>query len=132
MTRVFLDANVLFSAAYREVSGLAKLWTLADMELITSAYAVQEATANLDEPIQKARLVTLLKGVTIRPYVGDLRLPASVNLPEKDMPILQAAVDAKADILVTGDVAHFGRHYGKAICGTTVMSPADLLRRMKG
>jgi hypothetical protein len=45
MDRVFLDANVLFSAAYREGAGLLKLWKLGRAELITSEYAADEAPA---------------------------------------------------------------------------------------
>jgi hypothetical protein len=45
--RVFLDANVLFSAAYIEGSGLARLWQLADAELLSSDYATEEARRNL-------------------------------------------------------------------------------------
>jgi hypothetical protein len=32
LDRVFLDANVLFSAAYMENSGLARLWQLDDAD----------------------------------------------------------------------------------------------------
>ena len=41
MDRVFLDANVLFSAAYRQDSSLLRLWELKDVELVTSAYAFE-------------------------------------------------------------------------------------------
>jgi hypothetical protein len=41
--RVFLDANVLFSAAYRSDSGLLALWRRAGASLLTSAYAVLSA-----------------------------------------------------------------------------------------
>jgi hypothetical protein len=34
--RLFLDANVLFSAAYRADSGLLRLWDLPDTELVLS------------------------------------------------------------------------------------------------
>jgi uncharacterized protein len=47
MMRVFLDANILFSAAYRQDSGIVRLWRLTDVTLITSQYALEEATRNL-------------------------------------------------------------------------------------
>jgi len=47
LDRIFLDANVFFSAACLELSGLARLWTLEDVELLSSAYAVEEARRNL-------------------------------------------------------------------------------------
>jgi hypothetical protein len=45
--RVFLDANVLFSASYREDSGLLRLWQLKETELVTSPYALDEARRNV-------------------------------------------------------------------------------------
>ena len=43
MDRVFLDANILFSAAYRSESGLKQLWHISEAQLLTSQYAVEEA-----------------------------------------------------------------------------------------
>jgi predicted nucleic acid-binding protein len=54
--RVFLDANVLLSAALRPKAGLLRLWTLANAALITSDHAIEEARRNLDAPGQRARL----------------------------------------------------------------------------
>ena len=56
MDRVFLDANVLLSAALRPKAGLLRLWTLANAALITSDHAIEEARRNLDAPGQRARL----------------------------------------------------------------------------
>jgi len=36
MDRLFLDANVLFSAAYRPQVGLVRLWKLKDVVLCSS------------------------------------------------------------------------------------------------
>ena len=54
MDRVFLDANVLLSAALRTKAGLLRLWTLANAALITSDHAIEEARRNLDAPGQRA------------------------------------------------------------------------------
>lgn len=129
MTRVFLDANILFSAAYRERAGLLRLWDLADVELIASAYAAEEAASNLPEPAQKKRLARLLKAVTTAPHPEQLpALPEAVRLPDKDRPILQAAISAGAAVLLTGDTAHFGPYYGKTIAGVRILAPGDFLR----
>jgi hypothetical protein len=45
--RIFLDANVLFSAAYRENSGLVEIWRLKGVRLLSSSYAIEEARRNL-------------------------------------------------------------------------------------
>ncbi len=127
MSRAFLDANVLFSAAYREKSGLTRLWDRPGVELVTSAYAAEEARRNLMSPDQRARLESLLSRMRI---VGesDLPMPASVKLPDKDHPILKAAVAAEATHLITGDVKDFGRYFGTRIAGVLVVTPADFIR----
>ena len=129
MKRVFVDANILFSAAYREDAGLLRLWHIREVELTTSDYAAQEAAMNLSEPDQRRRLDELLKRINVerRPAILPC-LPAGTVLPEKDKPILQAAMAAGAGFLLTGDVAHFGRYFGKTIGGVRILLPSDFLR----
>ena len=81
MDRVFLDANVLFSAAYRSDAGLARLWQLETVELMTSVYAAEEARLNLTQDDQRARLAKLLERVRMITDVAPL--PSSVELSEK-------------------------------------------------
>jgi hypothetical protein len=47
-------------------------------------------------------------------------------LPEKDRPVLAAAIHHHCQVLVTGDRKHFGTLYGKTILRVTIMSPAML------
>ena len=63
--RVFLDANILVSAAWRPDSGLLALWTLTDVTLLTSAYAIVEADRNMRTPEQRTRLHRLVQRVGI-------------------------------------------------------------------
>ena len=128
MLRVFLDANVLFSAAYREKAGLLALWELPDVRLLTSGYAAEEARRNLDTPERRARLEKLLETVEI--VAEDLRraLPAEVRLPEKDAPILRAALTAGATHLLTGDLRDFGDLLGRRVGGLRVQTPGAFLR----
>jgi len=129
MQRVFLDANIIFSAAYREQAGLLRLWRLAGVELMTSDYAAQEAAANLTEPAQRSRLAKLLKTLAIVPHARVMPpLPPGIHLPKKDEPILQAAMAVGAAILLTGDMAHFGRYFGKTAGSVRIMPPGDFLR----
>ena len=131
MDRIFLDANVLFSAAYRPDAGLARLWQLERVELMTSDYAAQEATLNLSEKDQRVRLARLLEKVRMITAVAPL--PTGVRLPEKDQPILQAALQARATHLLTGDKEHFGAHFGRRLGGVLVLPPAEYFeRRRKG
>jgi uncharacterized protein len=54
MDRLFLDANVLFSAAYRPDAGLGQLWKLEGAILCSSHYALEEARINLTETYKGA------------------------------------------------------------------------------
>lgn len=129
MDRVFLDANILFSAAYRPDAGLLKLWKLNSVELVSSTYALKEARANLPQREQRARLERLTGSLKILPHVPvNHPLPVAVNLPAKDRPILIGAIEAKATHLLTGDVAHFGSYYGQTVGGVLILRPAAYLR----
>jgi predicted nucleic acid-binding protein len=128
MDRLFLDANILFSAAYRADSGLLVLWKLADVMLCSSRYAVEEARINLDQESQRDRLEKLASKLQLFD-ASERSLPKRISLPEKDRPILLAAIEASAHYLVTGDIKHFGGYFGQKIEGVTVIPPAEYLQR---
>jgi predicted nucleic acid-binding protein len=127
MERLFLDANVLFSAAYRPNAGLLKLWRLPHVELCTSRYALEEARVNLSEDAQRRRLDRLAAKLNFFDSTSHA-LPPGVQLPEKDIPILLAAIEARCTHLITGDLRHFGPYFGKKLSGILVLLPADYLR----
>jgi uncharacterized protein len=124
---LFLDANVLFSAAYHAESRLPELWTLPGAELVTSGYAWEEAHRNLRSLEQQRRLAALGSGVRMVQEHGTWILPTDVVLPEKDRPILAAAILSGATHLITGDAMHFGVWFGKRIGGLLVLRPAAYL-----
>ena len=129
MDRLFLDANVLFSAAYRPDAGVARLWKIPGAALVTSSYAVEEARRNLPGEDQLARLEGLLKKMEVGEAMmlpPDLR--GEVDLPEKDWPVLGGAAAAGATHLITGDLRHFGRYLGKRPLRILIMKPADYLQ----
>jgi uncharacterized protein len=128
MDRLFLDANVLFSAAYRARTGLIQFWKLENVVLCSSNYALEEARINLAQDVQKRRLEKLARAIEFFDSIPR-RLPREVTLPEKDVPIFLAALAARATHLITGDVHHFGRYFGDTIEGILVLSPADYLRK---
>ncbi len=45
----------------------------------------------------------------------------------QDLPILTAAIQIKANILLTGDFRHFGPLFGRRIKGVRILTPADFL-----
>jgi uncharacterized protein len=128
MDRLFLDANVLFSAAYKVDSRIRGLWRLRDVALYSSRYAFEEAWFNLEEETQRARLSALSEKVKLLQEC-ERRRPLGVDLPEKDAPILLAAIEARADYLLTGDFRHFGPFLGKKIEGVTIILPAEYFKR---
>lgn len=126
--RLFLDANILFSAAYREDSGLLQFWSLKSVKLISSAYAIEEVRRNLELPEQRERLEKLLQDIEIHRHSPDTKkLPEKVILKEKDQPILLDAISSKAGYLITGDIRDFGKFYGKNIGGVIVLPPSEYL-----
>ena len=132
MDVVFLDANVLFSAAYSTDAGVCRLWQLTEIRLTASSYAAEEARRNL-EASRRADLEELLGAVELVADVApDARAMsieiAELDLPDKYVPILPAAIRSGATHLLTGDFKHFGPYYGKVIQGVLVMPPADYLR----
>jgi predicted nucleic acid-binding protein len=126
--RLFLDANILFSAAYRPDAGVARLWKVSGTALLTSSYAVEEARSNLPGEDQRIRLEGLLKKVEIgEAMMLPPELRGDVDLPEKDWPVLGGAAAAGATHLITGDVRHFGRYFGELPLGVLVLKPVDYL-----
>jgi len=128
LDRLFLDANVLFSAAWREKSGLLRLWKLPGAELVSSAYAVDEARRNLSDSEARARLETLLGETTLVAEGSLAELPPNLTLASKDRPILAAAIRAGATHLITGDRKDFGKLFGRRIGGVLIQRPADYLK----
>jgi predicted nucleic acid-binding protein len=131
--RIFLDANILFSVAYGS-PGLDLLWQSARQKrcmLFASHFVVEEAKRNLFHPEQKKKLEDYLSGVRIVPEV-DPALPCPIELPEKDRPVLMAAISIKVDYLLTGDSTHFGKYFGRTVNGVRICRPRDYLTKSLG
>ena len=125
--RAFLDAHILVSAKWRADNGLLALWKLTDVELLTSAYAIVEADRNIRTPEQRTRLHRLVQSVEIVDEPQGHTLPDGVRLPTKDVPILLAAIESRANYLLTGDKDHFGAYFDKTIHDVLILRPAAFL-----
>lgn len=139
---VFLDANVLFSAALGgEVFGL--IWLLAErgrLELLTSPLCLMEAGFNLERkrPQAMPHLPLLMRQVHLTAEPEETNLPSEEplrtlfkSLPEKDRPVLQAALQARAQILLTGDLRHFGPLMTRQDLSLQVLSPGGFIRQVR-
>ncbi|MFQ5690764.1 MAG: DNA-binding protein [Gemmatimonadota bacterium] len=127
MDLLFLDANLLFSAAYRDDAGVQRLWKLSGVDLLSSAYAVDEASRNLSDRVSRERLRRLVRRLQLVEGVPDRPLPRGIRLPEKDRPILLGALAGGATHLVTGDVTHFGPYFGSEVESLRILTPARYL-----
>ena len=129
--RVFLDANILFSAAKSDgaMRRLLNLLVKTGHECCADGYVVEEARRNLvaKSPAAIEVLDVLLRRVHVADtHYGDSELEAALPLPEKDRPVLAAAIRHRCDALVTGDHTHFGKLYGRTIHGVKIHSPRSL------
>ncbi len=131
MDRIFLDANVLFSAAYKKTR-LRNLWQINNVTLLSSSYAVAEAQKNLANHRLEAlcELDELLTQITVINPDNQLTLPSEVELVEKDRPILLAAINAKATHLLTGDMRHFGHLFGIKVESVLILTPAQYFQQI--
>src|SRR5580692_361979 len=115
--RVFLDANILFSAAQSHSRLRLFLDVLLDRaDCLTNDYAIEEARRNLAAkfPDGVKGLDRLVKQCEI---VRHLETNLEAELPLKDVPILAGAIAGKATHLLTGDEKDFGKFWGKTIQG---------------
>ena len=135
--RVFLDANILFSAAKSAGAVRELLHLLLDggHECWVDDYVVIEARRNLTAKAPAALIAfeALLKRLRVSPAQAPGAELKLVNwLPEKDRIVLAAAIRLRCDALVTGDRTHFGPGYGKRFAGVTIHAPRSLAEQLFG
>lgn len=109
--RLFLDANVLFTAAHNPQGKAALVMEIGRTgiwQLATSVYALEEARRNLARkyPACLDRLEIDTGHLRIVPDVPNIACPE--GLVGKDRPIFRAALGCRADVLLTGDIRDFG------------------------
>jgi hypothetical protein len=130
MMRVFLDANILFSAAKPKSRIRALIAVLAQHgECVTNAYAVEEARRNiaLKEPALADELGKLAARLEI---ITSLTTDLEIDLEPKDVPILGGAIAGRATHLLTGDGRDFGAYFGRTIQGVRIVSPRLLAEEL--
>jgi predicted nucleic acid-binding protein len=132
--KLFLDANVVFSAAHQETGNAQALVALARAgrcTLQSSAHAIEEARRNLSLKSSKyeKRLAVALAQIEVVAEAAPALVEWARNegLPLKDAPILAAAAQAGAEALVTGDARDFGPLYRRTLRGVQVLAPARAL-----
>ena len=141
MLQLFLDANVLFLAGYSPnspVHDLVELARAGRCELVASGYTVEEARRNLAVKGPDGAVEALNAALALVTLVAEARSPAleiaaAAELTDHaDVPVLAAAIQCRADVLVTGDRRAFGRHFRARLAGVEVLVLRDALRRVLG
>jgi len=112
MKTAFVDSSVLFSAAASPIGGSAKLFTLRNIQLVTSRIVLAETERNVRKKLQGyhlERFFLLVEKLTIRKQAPhEKRIEKAKNvIAEKDAVILAEAKQAKTNVLVTLDVKRF-------------------------
>jgi len=131
LIRLFLDSNVLFTAAHNpegKASLVIELAEAGNWEVVTSAYCVAEARLNLDRKYPAlGHLSEILRTVRLVPDVAGER--CTLFLPEKDRPVFASAQRCKATHFLTGDRRHFGPYMNKPkdTMGIVVQAVGDFL-----
>ena len=135
--RLFLDANVLFTAIHNPRGKAALVIELSTHGLWTiysSDFAVEEARRNLARKFPEFvdefdALADVLR--LVGHSVGSAFLP---GLAVKDQPIFQAAIACRATHLLTGDMKHFGAFMNQPerISGIRIQTVAGFLDRLVG
>ena len=124
--RVFVDANVLFSAsnAGSQIARLIHL-LIEKGEAVTSDFAVEEARRNvlIKRPAWTESLEALLARIQV---VSSIQFHLPVSLANKDQPILCTAIRSGCQYLATGDRQDFGHLYDHIVEGVMVITLAKL------
>ncbi len=128
--RIFLDANVLFSAANPSSATRQLLQMLPQMaELVVNPHVWEEAQRNLaiKRPAYLRELAGLQRCIVVS---SAFVAPPDIGLPECDIPVLAGAIASACTHLWTGDHKHFGKFFGKHVAGVMIVNGillADLI-----
>jgi predicted nucleic acid-binding protein len=133
--RIFLDANVLFSAANPSgsIRQLLNLVRAAGHECWADEHVIREAHRNLflKQRERIADFERLLGEIHCAPRLPSVPLQTlEMPLPENDRRVLAGAIALECDAFVTGDQTHFGSLYGKTVEGVKIFSPRQLAEIM--
>ena len=133
--RLFLDANMLFTAAHNPNGKAALVISLGQaglLQLVTSSYArAEEAHRNLQRKFPACGEIFEQQLATICLLAESDQWICPDGLTEKDFPIYRAAQACKADVLLTGDIRDFGflMNAPNKTEGLLIQTVADFLNR---
>jgi len=133
--RVFLDANVIFSALYSSKgapNAILEAYVEGKIEVVISHQVLAETILNIQrkKPDLLPNLYFFLQQAPFEiqpdPSVEDIARWAKVINPP-DTPILAAAIAAGPDFLVTGNTQHFTPEVAKK-AKLRILTPAQFIQ----
>lgn len=139
-TKFFLDSNVVLSGLISDRGAPKILLDLLCLRLpffkgATGRYNLIEIERNLRKKLPAALAVyaKLLKKLNLEivpiPEIEELNT-CTVEIAEKDLPVLVSALRCKADYLVTGDQKDFGHLRESPSIPLRIVSPSEAVRIM--
>jgi predicted nucleic acid-binding protein len=139
MMRVFIDASVIFAAAYSATGAsreVIRQGIRGQIDLVASALVFEEARRNLEAkaPEAASSLEIFRAAATfemVRPSREEIEEMMEYTAV-KDAPVVAAARKAQVDCLVSLDRAHLvGVSRVVQGSGLTILLPGDLLKEMR-
>ena len=134
--RLFLDANVLFTATHNPGGKAALVIELGGQghwDIFSSPYAIEEARRNLERkfPQSLSGLNTFQQHIQLVEHMAGLAFPE--GLVQKDQPVFQAALACQATHLLTGDLKDFGPFMNQPdnTFGICILTVAEFLSHLK-
>ncbi len=139
MTRIFLDASVIFSGCYSTRGHSHDLLLMAvrgEYDMVSSELVVEEARRNLARTSEEYVLfLNFVLGNIAIEYVRPTKrqvVTAASHVALKDAPILAAAKRANVELLVTLDKKHLlGKPELAEYAGLEIMTPMAAVEYIK-
>jgi putative PIN family toxin of toxin-antitoxin system len=138
MTKLFLDASVIFSALNSKVGGSQQLIRLAKhgkVVVVTSQLVVEEVTRNLDkiDNLGYNDFYSFLAEtpIIIREQITEAEIEPFLDLVEKkDAHVVAGAILTNCDYLVTLDKRHlYNPKVKKKVKEVEIVTPKDYLEK---
>jgi putative PIN family toxin of toxin-antitoxin system len=131
--RVVLDTNVLISGLFSTTStpALAVEKAITKAQLVVTTETLRELIEQVMQPkfdryVSREQREVLIQRVASLVEIIEVLQPVRASRDPKDDKFLEAAVNGRADVLVTGDRDLVDLHPFR---GIAILSPADYLAR---
>ncbi|MBI4225609.1 DUF4935 domain-containing protein [Candidatus Roizmanbacteria bacterium] len=134
--RVFLDANVFFSAFYgsENCERIIKAHQLEEIYLVTSKQVLEESLKNIQDKIPQ--VISSFKDFLMNNPPELLADPLKINpkikllVDKKDQPIFTSAILGKVKYFITGNIKDFKVKELEKVTGISVLTPKQLIERL--